>query len=646
MSQHTETARHAASPLATWLTHTFAGIFLGLLVAVAMAMLHNISPFPALERAGADAAQRMFAFTARHEAGRPVAVLIGLERAELDEIVAKLGEAAFEQRMEQILAAGPAQVILDLQVPEDAPDERATELLDVLDRVAQRHPRIPVIVSIPWRTAAEGHVAGTVAALPSRAPNLLMGVSLFEPDADAVVRQVRAWLCRTEPGGGWTEIPHIAAPQTVPEAGGKPESDDQRCVPGREIPILFFAGPELLAPEGSAGTGPLRYIQPGTPPSPDLLAGATVVLGAVGSAALPDRMRTPLGVMDSALVAANAALTLADAGYVARAGGHGPGWVPVLLWVIGTLITFAVLAPMAGPNPWRRTGAVLASLALPPAIAWLITLSTGHAPDYPALLVKLGAIVVAAMIFSLHSLAAFGRPPLRLPRTAWRLLLFLLSAAGAVIGVLMFNLFLAEWLLPRGWRIGSLLPAFAVMLEAVAEGLKPVSGAIHHAVERRLAPRPRPVLLLPLLALPPTALGLHGARAAGDHAAACEVSSDTRRITVETMAGARSTGLDSVLISRGGGDAVRLGECRFVQPGDVLLLSHGVRVRVPYSAPKAEVGPLILIVQPRPRSGMPGPLERFQTALGEAVLPPTVSPRLPVQAALSLPVGKKSPPPP
>ena len=638
------TGHHGDSPLATWLTHTFAGIFLGLLVAVVMAMLHNVSPFPALERAGADAAQRMFAFATRHETGRPAVALIGLERAELDEIVSKSGEASFERRMQQILDAGPAQVILDLQVPDDVPDEREAMLVGVLDRLAQRHPTIPIVVSIPWRTAAEGHIAGTIAGLPVRAPNLLMGASLFEPDADAVVRQVRASLCRTDPSGGWTEVPHIAAPQAAPGAG-KPESDDHRCTPSREIPILFFAGPELLAPEGSSGTGPLRYIQPGSAPSPDLLAGATVVLGAVGSAALSDRMRTPLGIMDSVLVAANAALTLADPDYVAHAGGHGPGWVAPLLWVIGTLITFAMLAPMAGTAHWRRITVVLASVALPPLIAWLITLSTGHPPDYPALLVKLGAIVIAASIFSLHSLAAFGTPPLRMPRGLWRLVLFLLAAAGAVLGVLMFNLFLAEWLLPLGWRIGSLLPAFAVMLEAVAEGLKPVSGAIHQAVERRMAPRPRPrpLLLLPLLALPPSAAVLHAARAAGGHASACEVSADTRRITVETAMGGRAEAIESVLISRRGGEAAPLGGCRFVEPGDVLLMSHGVRIWVPYDARKAELGPLILIVQPRPYRGGAGALARFQAALGEAVLPPTISPRLPVQAALSLPTGKKAP---
>ena len=72
----TETSHHHESPLATYLTHVFAGTFLGLLVAVVMAMLHNISPFPALERAGSDAAQRMFAYTVGEEAGRPIVAAI------------------------------------------------------------------------------------------------------------------------------------------------------------------------------------------------------------------------------------------------------------------------------------------------------------------------------------------------------------------------------------------------------------------------------------------------------------------------------------------------------------------------------------------------------------------------------------------
>ena len=65
--------------------------------------------------------------------------------------------------------------------------------------------------------------------------------------------------------------------------------------------------------------------------------------------------------------------------------------------------------------------------------------------------------------------------------------------------------------------------------------------------------------------------------------------------------------------------------------------------RVVPISPLAELGPLILIVQPRPYRGGAGALARFQAALGEAVLPPTISPRLPVQAALSLPTGKKAP---
>ncbi len=51
-----------------------------------------------------------------------------------------------------------------------------------------------------------------------------------------------------------------------------------------------------------------------------------------------------------------------------------------------------------------------------------------------------------------------------------------------------------------------------------------------------------------------------------------------------------------------------------MEPGDVLLMSHGVRIWVPYDARKAELGPLILIVQPRPYRGGAGALARFQAA--------------------------------
>ena len=641
----TETAHHHDSPLATYLTHVFAGTFLGLLVAVVMAMLHNISPFPALERAGADAAQRMFAYTARDEPGRPTVVLIGLDRAEIDEIVAKQGEVALERRLRRILAAGPARLLIDLQVPEDAPDEREDALEAALDRVARDYPTIPVVLSMPWRTAAEGHVAGGPAELPSIAPNLILGASLFEPDADSVVRQVRASLCSAHPSGRWVALPHLAAPHVTHGTPARPSLDAEACEASPEIPILFHAGPEVLVP-GSIVQGPMRYVPPGSDASADTLAGATVVLGAVGSASLAGRVRTPLGVMDSALVAANAALTLANADYVAKAGGHGPAWVPLLLWAIGALVVFVVAVPAAAVSHTRRVASIAFAIAVPPLLAWLITIATGHPPDYPALLVKLGAVLIAAAIFSLHSLAALMRPPLRLPRALWRFVTFLLAAAGAVLGVLMFNLFLAEWLLPLGWRIGSLLPAFAVMLEAVAEGLKPVSGAIHQAVERRIAPRARPALMLPLLVLPPTAFALGSARAAGGEGDHCAAPQGARRISVDAVSGQAVVPPDAVRISRHGGDPVALGACRQVRPGDVLLLNHGVGVRVPYASAKPDVGPLILIVQPMPVSGPPGAFERFRAAVGEAVLPPTISPRLPVQAALSLPVGKKTPPPP
>lgn len=179
-----ETSHHAASPIATWLTHFFAGAFLGLMVAVAMAVLHDVSPFPALERAGADAAQRMFAYSARAQPNRPVVSLIGLDSAKINAFVISGGDHEFETRLRHILTLAPRRLVLDVQFPEDAPSERAAQLLAVLDRVAAEHPAIPVIVAVPWWTAAGGHVLVTRTALPVRSPNIHMAVSLFEPDAD------------------------------------------------------------------------------------------------------------------------------------------------------------------------------------------------------------------------------------------------------------------------------------------------------------------------------------------------------------------------------------------------------------------------------------------------------------------------------
>jgi hypothetical protein len=644
---HPDDAHHAGSMLATWLTHLFAGAFLGLLVAMVMAMLHNVSPFPALERAGSDAAQRMFASTARDRAAQRV-VLLGVDRPEIDAIVAKGGEQIFERRLREILAAQPARLLIDLQVPEDAPEDRATELMAVLDRAAAAHPDIPIVVAVPWRTAAEGHVAGTAAALPTSAPNLDMAVSLFEPDADAVVRRVRGTICRTDPAGGWVRIDQLVAPP-VGGTEAKPDAHVGTCVAGPELPILFHAGPELLVP-GSRGHGALRYIAPGAERSPDVLRGAVVLIGAVGSAAIDERMRTPLGVMDGALVAANAALTLADADYVAAVTSHDHGWIALLLWLLLGGVAFVVLAPIAldaawiGPAGRRRLAALAGAVAVPPALAGLILLATGHAPDYPALLVKFATVFLAAGIFALHALAPLMRPPLGMPMALWRLLAFILAAVGAVLAVLMFNLFLAEQLLPAGWRVGSLLPAFAVMFEAVSEGLKPVSGAIHHEVERRLAPRPRPrpLLLVPLVLLPAGATAVQSARAAGAGSAlACVPGGAGRPIAVESAVPEGTMVPDGVRIARGGYGPVALGECRHLRPGDVLMLSHGVRVHMPHASPKPELGPIIMMVPPLPVSEPPAALARFRAAVTEVVLPPSVSPRLPVQASLTLPVGKK-----
>jgi hypothetical protein len=386
--------------------------------------------------------------------------------------------------------------------------------------------------------------------------------------------------------------------------------------------------------------------------------GAVVVLGAVGSAALRDRVRTPLGIMDGALVTANAALTLLDAPYVAAATAGGPAWLPWALWAFGGVVTYFVLAPVTigwtslGAPALRRGAAALGALAVPPLVALLIEAATHHPPDYPALFVKVFAVAIAASIFGLHALADFVPRPAGLPRSAWRLLAFLLAAAAAVVAVLMFNLFLAEHLLPRGWRIASLLPAFAVMLEAVAEGLRPVSSAIHHGVERRLAPPARPGLLASLLLLPAGLAAVQSARAAGGPAAAaCPEARLAWQVELGAGDAAPGQRLESVLVARRGHGVAPIGACLHVRPGDTLLVGYGVSLRLlradaGQGTAKQEVGPTIVLVQPLPLRAVPSALERFGAAVAEAVVPPSLPPRLPVQAAVALPLGKKHPPPP
>ena len=583
---HAETAHHGGSPLAAWLTHAVTGVAIGLIVAIAMAMLHNVSPLPALERAGGDAAQRMLAAAATAQPGRPRAVLVGLDRNDMDGFVVKGGEARLRARLDWVLGAAPAYVLIDVEFPDDTPAGREAALLGVLAEAAAKFPAVPIAVALRWHEAAEGHVIGATpaaAALRALPPNVQLKYAIFEADPDGVVRCVRTALCGADPRGGWTPAAHIAAihdprrPATLPE---------EPCAIGREVPILFQAGPEALVGGGRADR-PLRFVAPGDEPDVAALRGAIVVLGTVGPAAARDRVRTPLGVMEGSLVAANAALTLANAPYLALVGGRWDLPVALLLWVIMGGIVFLVLAaalrpPGAGSLAvWRRGGMVLAAVVIPATIAWAITRATGHAPDYPGLLLKLLTILLAAGIFALHGLSALYGPKAGLAGIAWRLLAFVLAAAASVAAVLTASLLLAEFALPWGWRIGSLLPAFAVMLEVVSDALKPVSAAIHHMVERHVHRRLRPALLVPLVLGPPAALAFGPARAAGDGAAVVVCPGPQARpwaVTVHGAAPGIEPGPDAIRVGRHGYPPAPLGPCRHVLPGDILLVGYGAAI--------------------------------------------------------------------
>lgn len=235
----------------------------------------------------------------------------------------------------------------------------------------------------------------------------------------------------------------------------------------------------------------------------------------------------------------------------------------VSLWALFATVSFAVLAPIAqgavwmGPPGRRRMVALVAAAIVPPALAGLIllSLSTGHQPNYPSLLLKVCTVVLAAGIFALRVFAPLMRPLFGMPMGPWRLLAFLFTAAAAVLAVLASSFFLAEWLLPGGWHIGSLLPAFAVLFEAVSEGLRPVAGAIHHEVERRFKPRPRPVLLLPLVLLPGAAAAVQTARGAGQAAA---VRVFPRRRSAPYRRGERARRRAGGARGQGGADAIRV----------------------------------------------------------------------------------------
>lgn len=645
---HGETAHHASSPLAVWLTHALTGVAIGLIVAIVMAMLHNLMPLPALERAGGDAAQRMLAASATVHPQRPRAVLVGLDRNDVNGFLLKDGAQRLRAALDAILGAGPAYLVIDVELPRTTTAGQQAALLGALGEAAAKFPAVPITLALPVDAAAEGHVipAPVAASLRALPANVRPSFAIFDTDPDGVVRSVRRVLCRADPEHGWVAVPHIAAlfDPARPEA-----RHEGACERAGDTPILFQAGPEALVPGGRADR-PLRYVPPGEQPDAAALRGAIVVLGTVGAAAAGERIRTPLGLMEGALVVANAALTLANTPYLDLVGGRWDLPVALLLWVIFGGLVYAVLAASApaARGPLRRGAMLLAAVAIPAATAGAITLATGHAPDYPALLLKLLTILVAAAIFALHGLSALVGPRRGAAGVAWRFLAFLLAAGASVAAVLATSLLLAEFALPWGWRIGSLLPAFAVMLEVVSDVLRPVSAAIHHMVERHVDRRVRPALAAGLVLVPPALLAMGPARAAGEGGKplACPgLEAQPWVVAVHATEGSGEPRPDAIRVGRRGYPPAALGACRHVLPGDVLLVGYGAAVGVAQLAAaaqvgtppvKTEAGPLLLMVQPRPQAQVPGAFQRVGYALGEAVLPPPGLGRLSVQSAASL----------
>jgi hypothetical protein len=175
-------------------------------------------------------------------------------------------------------------------------------------------------------------------------------------------------------------------------------------------------------------------------------------------------------------------------------------------------------------------------------------------------------------------------------------------------------------------------------------------------VERRFAPPARPGLLAPLLLLPAgLAAGLaavQSARAAGGPAAAqCPAAHLSWQVELGAGDADPRQRLESVLVARRGQGVGPIGDCTHVRPGDTLLVGYGIALRLLHAdaAPRAtkhETGPIIVLVQPLPLRAVPSAFARFGAAVAEAVVPPALPPRLPVQAAMALPLGKKDPAPP
>ena len=514
------------------------GVLLGLvfMAGFKLAEGYGLAPTLALERRGADAAQQSFAASnPAPPEGRRV-VLVSLDQAMLDGLWAQGRTDRLGDLLALIQSGQPAVILADILLPDGvAPGPRLQAAL------ARGPAQAPIVMAMAFESAA----GGSAVPLPkSPLDPAIAAMPLLEPDDDGLVRRFRPWLCVHDGERGWLRAPHFAtaaAPyfRTAP-AHGHPhdaaEAASGPCQPAPALPLAYRVGAEVMHARGS--TTALTVI-----PVADLVArlpllrDAIVILGVTSAVHATDEHETPLGPMPGAIVLANAVMTAMDA-------------------------------------------------------------ETTHAWHGWPYAIKFGCILLVGALFARFHDWTSMVPGDGVLSLAWATACLLLVVGTAVAAVQLVNIVAAEMLLPYGIQAGSLLPAFAVAMEALVEWGHKVTGAIEAGLAR-----------------------LTGAGRRRSHSALFAALAGAAALVA---CAAQSPGWSLADISRRavevqrGGRYVVLPEDNGVQPDEILRIGADVWARlVPAGAADAKgqglQGPLVVRM---PRRGLearvPPPMRRIQ----------------------------------
>jgi CHASE2 domain-containing sensor protein len=307
----------------SWATN----VLVGLIVAFALWLAHDLPPFQHLERIGGDYAMRWYAQDDRVlDLPRIVILLID----EPTKAVWAEGSGTIGGRLLDLMrlvrhdgekARRVKTVILDVQIQDTVAKEIQEELATELGRAG---PRIvlplqelrPTQGEAAWEAPLDWFDRAGVPRYPH--PDMVRGVSLLSPDEDdRVVRHLTTEICilrhlSAEMGGEikevitWRWVPTLAQAATG-------NSDEEKCDPGgqpREDRLMLFreankfttlSAHELIDKNGNIVASNSNLA---------LLIDAHVLIGQTHTASWTDQHLTPIGPMPGVLVHANALFTL------------------------------------------------------------------------------------------------------------------------------------------------------------------------------------------------------------------------------------------------------------------------------------------------------------------------------------------------